>query len=240
MRTIGVTREDTGVEAGEEDSFRTHLRASPMARTDSIPIGKKGKLAVMASGRGSDFEAIVEASEKGEVSYEVSLLICNNPSAFVIERAKQHSIPYVIVDHRGKDRTEFDGEIDDVLRETGVDLVALAGFMRILSPEFVKRWEDRIINIHPSLLPSFPGAHAHRDAIDYGVKVSGLTIHFVDEKTDHGPIIFQYPVNVRADDTEETLSLRILEKEHYWYPRIIDMVMKGRVKRVGRKVEILE
>ncbi len=157
----------------------------------------------------------------------------------MIERAKTHSIPYVIISHKGRDREDFDMEMDQVLRSADIDLVVLAGFMRILSDRFVELWRDRILNIHPALLPSFPGAHPHRDVLDYGAKITGLTIHFVDESMDGGPIIFQYPVSVEDDDTEASLELRILEKEHEWYPLIIDRVVKGEYFRKGRRVTSL-
>ncbi|MFO8051952.1 MAG: phosphoribosylglycinamide formyltransferase [Thermoplasmatota archaeon] len=214
------------------------ITTGKMSALDEKREKNKKRIAVLASGRGTDFQAIVDASESGEVHLNIALLICNNSDAYVIDRAKEHSIPYVVIDHRNRKRQEFDKEIDDLLRKENIDLVVLAGFMRILSRWFVVRWRDRIINIHPSLLPSFPGAHAHRDALEYGVKVTGLTIHFVDEEVDHGPIIFQYPVMIFDDDDEESLSGRILKEEHKWYPRIIQWIVDGRVKRDGRKVRV--
>jgi phosphoribosylglycinamide formyltransferase-1 len=199
----------------------------------------KGRIAVLASGRGSDFQSIVDAVEVGKVTYEVALLICNEPGAFVIERAKTHSIPFVIISHKGREREDFDVEMDQVLRSAKIDIVVLAGFMRILSDRFVDLWRDRILNIHPALLPSFPGAHPHRDVLDYGAKITGLTIHFVDESMDGGPIIFQHPVLVDDEDTEASLELRVLEKEHEWYPLIIDRVVKGEYFRKGRRVTSL-
>ncbi len=225
------------IEDDDNDGMsKTITRPSPMGSTNIGSRTKKGRVAVLASGRGSNFQAMIDAIERGEVSYEISTLICNTPDAFAIDRAKKHSIPYVVIDHRGKDRESFDMEIHEVLIGSGTDLIVLAGFMRILSPGFVDLWRDRIINIHPALLPSFPGAHAHRDALEYGVKVTGLTIHFVDEDMDKGPIIFQHPVEVRDDDTEDTLSMRVLEMEHHWYPRIIDKMILRKVHRIGRKV----
>ncbi|MGA1793769.1 MAG: phosphoribosylglycinamide formyltransferase [Thermoplasmatota archaeon] len=201
-------------------------------------VPTRPRIAVLASGRGTDFQAIVDANGRGEVDLDIALLVCNVPDAFVIQRAKDHAIPYVVIEHKGKIREDFDKEIDEVLVENGIGLVVLAGFMRVLSSWFVSRWRDKIINIHPALLPSFPGAHAHRDALEYGVKVTGLTIHFVDEDVDHGPIIFQYPVEVLDDDDEETLSQRVLEQEHIWYPRVIEWIAEGKVSRKGRKVTI--
>ncbi|MEA3558829.1 MAG: phosphoribosylglycinamide formyltransferase [Candidatus Thermoplasmatota archaeon] len=203
------------------------------------PEAKRGKkIAIMASGRGSDFQAIIDSNERGDVNLDIAILVCNNKDAFVIERAKKHSIPYVIMDHRGRARDDYDREIDEILTRSGIELIVLAGFMRILSPWFVLKWKDRIINIHPALLPSFPGAHAHRDALEYGVKFTGLTIHFVDEDVDHGPIIFQYPVKILDNDDEGSLSKRVLCKEHEWYPKVIQWIVDGRVRREGRKVRI--
>jgi phosphoribosylglycinamide formyltransferase-1 len=199
-------------------------------------INECKKIAVMASGRGTDFQAIVDAVEAGRVSFRVSLLICNVADAFVIERAKKHSIPYVIISHKDKEREDFDMEMDRTLKTSGIDLVVLAGFMRILSDKFVRLWRDKIVNIHPALLPAFPGSHAHRDALDYGVKLTGLTIHFVDETMDGGPVIFQQAVPVMDDDTVQSLSNRVLEKEHEFYPLVIDDVVKGKYSRKGRKV----
>ena len=212
------------------------MKSSVKAATESRKKVRTRKIAVLASGRGTDFQAIVDAAEAGKVSYDVALLICNEPKAFVIERAKKHSVPYVIISHKGRKREEFDMEIHRVLESAGIELVVLAGFMRILSDGFVDLWRDRIVNIHPALLPSFPGANAHRDALEYGVKITGLTIHFVNETMDGGPVIFQYPVPLEDDDTEETLSMRILEKEHEYYPLIIDKVVKGEYVRKGRRV----
>jgi len=207
----------------------------PLAAVEGRVLSGPFRVSVLASGRGSDLQALIDAKERGEVSYEISLVICNVPGAMAIERAKKHGIPHLVMDHRGRDREEFDKEMTAALESCGTDLIVLAGFMRILSPWFVRRWKDRIINIHPALLPSFPGAHAHRDALSYGVKVTGLTIHFVDEDVDHGPIIFQLPVAVMDDDTEESLSARVLMEEHIWYPRIVQWMAEGKVRRLGRR-----
>lgn len=207
----------------------------------SVSAGKDGvkvkkRIGILASGRGSDFQAIVDAVESGKVDYEIAILVCNNSNAFAIERARKHSIEHAIIDHKGKEREEFDREMSKTLSDAGCDLVVLAGFMRILSPWFVNEWKNRIVNIHPALLPSFPGAHAHRDALEYGVKVTGLTIHFVDEEMDGGPIIFQTSVEVLDDDTEDSLGARVLEREHHFYPVIIQQVIDGRFVIEGRKV----
>jgi phosphoribosylglycinamide formyltransferase-1 len=201
----------------------------------------KGRaIGVLASGRGSDFQAIIDAVERKDLDAEIAVLVCDNPKAAALDRARKHGIPAVLIEKGGLDSDEFCSRIDTALTEHRVDLVVLAGFMRILSASFVSRWRDRLINIHPSLLPSFPGAHAHRDALAHGVKMTGLTVHFVDERVDHGPIIFQYPVEVLEGDDEETLSRRVLMQEHLWYPKVIGWVLDGKVRVEGRHVHVSE
>lgn len=233
--SMGSVSSVEGEVLGEYPSF---LETSEMAKVTPPEQLVGGLVAVLASGRGSDFQALVDAAERGEADLRISLLICNVPGAPVIERAERHGIPHVVIDHRNRTREDFERELHTVLVGRGIGLVVLAGFMRVLSPWFVSRWRDRIVNIHPALLPSFPGAHAHRDVLDHGVKVTGLTIHYVDEDVDHGPIIFQWPVRVYDNDTEESLSRRVLVEEHRWYPRIIQAIVDGRVRRIGRRVTI--
>ena len=197
------------------------------------------KLAVLCSGRGTDLQSIIDAIKRGEVQAEISIVITDKPNVKALERAEIAGIKNICIDRKTFDnRADFESELLKNL--AGVDLVILAGFMRILSPEFVKHFTGRLMNIHPSLLPSFKGAHAHRDALAYGVKVSGCTVHFVDEGTDSGPIILQAAVEVKDDDTEETLSARILEQEHIIYPKAIQLFVEGRLKIEGRHVKILE
>lgn len=198
------------------------------------------KVGVLASGRGTDFQSLVDARDRGELGVELVVLVCNVPGAPVLERAKKAAIPAVVIDHRpfGKDREEFEGEVVKVLKEKRVDLVVFAGFMRLVTPYFVREFPMRIINIHPSLLPAFPGAHAHRDALAAGAKISGCTIHFVDASVDGGPIILQKAVAVRDDETEETLSARILEQEHIFLPLAVRLFAEGRLKVEGRRVRI--
>ena len=197
------------------------------------------KLAVLCSGRGTDLQSIIDAIKRGDLNAEISVVITDKPNVPALERAEKAGIKNICVDRKNfADRADFETELLKNLE--GVDLVVLAGFMRILSPNFVRRYEGRLMNIHPSLLPSFPGAHAHRDALNYGVKISGCTVHFVDEGTDSGPIILQAAVEVHEDDTEETLSARILEQEHIIYPQAIKLFVEGRLKIVGRQVKILE
>jgi len=196
-------------------------------------------IGVLASGRGTDFQSIVDAVEAGELNVKIAVLVYNNPDAYVKVRAERAGIPAVFVDHRKKKREVFEREVVGVLKRYGVELVVLAGFMRLLTPYFISEFRNRIINIHPALLPSFPGTHAHRDALNYGVKVSGCTVHFVDEHMDAGPIIIQRCVPVFEDDTEDTLSARILEEEHKALPLAIRLYSEGRLRIEGRRVRIL-
>lgn len=197
------------------------------------------KLAVLCSGRGSDLQSIIDSIQRGELQAEISIVITDKPKVQALERAEKAGIKNVCVDRKLFDnRADFEAEILKNLGE--IDLVVLAGFMRILSPDFVKKFAGRLMNIHPSLLPAFPGAHAHRDVLAYGVKISGCTVHFVDEGTDSGPIILQAAVEVKDDDTEETLAARVLEQEHIIYPKAIKLFVEGKLKIDGRKVKILE
>ena len=197
------------------------------------------KLAVLCSGRGTDLQSIIDAIKAGTLQAEISIVITDKPNVKALERAELAGIKNICVDRKKfDDRADFETELLKNL--AGIDLVVLAGFMRILSPEFIKHFTGRLMNIHPSLLPSFPGAHAHRDALAYGVKVSGCTVHFVDEGTDSGPIILQAAVEVKDGDTEETLSARILEQEHIIYPKAIQLFVEGRLKIEGRHVKILD
>ncbi len=200
---------------------------------------KKLRIGVLASGRGSNFQAIIDRVESGDLPVEIAVLVCNNPDAGAIERARRHGIPWKYIDHRGKPREEFEKEIIEVLDSHGVELVVLAGFMRILTPLFVNHYPNRIINIHPALLPSFPGTHAQKDALEYGVKVSGCTVHFVNTDVDGGPIIIQRCVPVLEDDTVETLAARILKEEHRALPEAIKLFAEGRLRVEGRRVKIL-
>ncbi len=197
------------------------------------------KLGVLCSGRGTDLQSIIDAIQRGELDAEISIVLTDKPNVMALERAAKAGIKNICVDRKQfASRADFEAELLKNLY--GVDLVVLAGFMRILSPEFVRRYEGRLMNIHPSLLPAFPGAHAHRDVLAYGVKISGCTVHFVDEGTDSGPIILQAAVEVRDDDTEETLSARVLEQEHIIYPKAIKLFVEGKLKIEGRHVKILE
>jgi phosphoribosylglycinamide formyltransferase-1 len=197
------------------------------------------KIGVLASGRGSNFQSIIDEIASQRLKAEIVLLITDNPSAFAIERAKKHGIEYLVIlskEHRSRD--EFFVKIAEELKKRDVGLVILAGFMRIVGKPLIDAFPNRIMNIHPALLPSFPGLHGQRQAIAYGVKISGCTVHFVDEGMDTGPIIIQAAVPVLQNDTEETLSERILRYEHKIYPEAIRLFSEGKIEIEDRKVRI--
>lgn len=199
-------------------------------------MNKKLRLGVLVSGRGTNLQAIIDSIQRGELSAEIVIVISDNPNAMALERARMANIPTAYV-KPGK-KSEFEAEIIRILEENNVELIVLAGFMRILSPNFVNHFPLRIINIHPSLLPSFPGLEAQRQALEYGVKITGCTVHFVNELVDAGPIILQEAVSVYDDDTVESLSNRILEKEHKILVEAIRLFGENRLKVVGRRVFI--
>ncbi|MCI6158459.1 MAG: phosphoribosylglycinamide formyltransferase [Selenomonadaceae bacterium] len=200
----------------------------------------KEVLGVLCSGRGTDLQSIIDAIGRGEVHAKLALVLTDKPDAYALKRAENAGIPAACVNRKEyDDRESFERELVRRLQAAGVTLVVLAGFMRILTPYFVRQFPHRIMNIHPALLPSFPGAHAHRDVLAYGVKVSGCTVHFVDEGTDSGPIILQAAVPVLEGDTEETLSARVLEQEHKIYPQAIELYCEHRLNIDGRHVHIL-
>jgi phosphoribosylglycinamide formyltransferase-1 len=195
---------------------------------------KKTRLAVLVSGSGTNLQAIIDACIP---SVEIVLVLSNNPEAYALERAKKHGIPVEVADHRRyPDREEYDKHLLKVLESYRVDLIALAGFMRILSPFFVKAYKNRIINIHPALLPSFPGIHSAKQALESGVKYTGCTVHFVDEGVDTGPIILQAAVPVYDDDDEASLLERIHKEEHRIYPEAIDLIACGEFTIEGKRV----
>jgi phosphoribosylglycinamide formyltransferase-1 len=198
------------------------------------------RIGVLISGRGSNLKALIEAQKRGELGGEIAVVVSNVESAPGLEHARRAAIAAVVRDHRGRPREEFDAEIVSVLREHGVELVCLAGFMRLLSPVFVRAFPARILNIHPALLPAFPGLDAQRQAFEHGVKVSGATVHLVDEGLDSGPIVAQEAVPVRSDDTAESLAARILQAEHRLYPRAVRLVLNGRWRVEGRRVIVEE
>jgi len=201
---------------------------------------EKIALAVLASGRGSNFEAVQDAIERGELPAEIRVLICDKEGAPVLEKARRRGIETrLVMREHFPDREAFEKEMVNICRKHRVDAVVLAGFMRVLGPTFVNAFPLRILNIHPSLLPAFPGLNAQRQALEYGVKISGCTVHFVDNGVDSGPIILQQAVPVLDGDDEDCLADRILEYEHRLLPRAIRLMVEGRLQVVGRKVVIL-
>jgi len=197
------------------------------------------KIGVLASGSGSNLQSIIDNSERGVLPIEIACVVSNNVAAFALERARKHGIPALHIDHRiFTGREAYDAALVETLHEYGVELVVLAGFMRIITPVLLDAFPSAVMNIHPALLPAFPGLHAQRQAIDYGVKVSGCTVHFVDAGTDTGPIIIQAAVPVMEGDTEETLSARIVTEEHSIYPEAIRLFAEGRLKVEGRTVVV--
>ncbi len=197
-------------------------------------------IAVFASGRGTNFSAVIKAVKKGKIKASLSLLVCDNPQAGAIGRARRAGIKAVLVKREDfSSKEDFETKIIGHLEENKIDLIVLAGFMRILSTGFVSKYRNRILNIHPAILPAFKGACAIKDAFDYGVKVTGVTVHFVDEKMDHGPAILQKALKVEEDDTPESLEEKIHKIEHRLYPQAISLYAQGRLRLEGRKVKIL-
>ncbi|AKB12839.1 MAG: phosphoribosylglycinamide formyltransferase [Methanosarcina thermophila] len=199
------------------------------------------KIAVLVSGRGSNLQAIIDSIEKGYIkNAEINVVISNKANAYALERARIHGISTVFLDPEKYDRDEYDKAILNILNQYDTDLLLLAGYFRILGNEIIEAYRNRIMNIHPSLLPAFKGLHAQRQAFEYGVKVAGCTVHFVDEGLDSGPIILQKCVPVIPGDTEETLTNRILEQEHIIYPEAVKLFTEGKLKIEGRNVVILD
>ncbi len=197
-------------------------------------------IAVFASGEGTNFQAIIDAIRAGEIEVNLTLLICDRPDAYAIVRAKEAGIKHILVERKNfKSRGDFNCEIIKYLEKEKIDLIVLAGFMWLLSEDFVKKYPNKILNIHPALLPSFKGAEGIKEAFNYGVKLTGVTVHFVDEELDHGPIILQKEVVVEENDTEESLAEKIHKEEHKLYPKAIKLFVEGKIKIEGRKVKIL-
>jgi phosphoribosylglycinamide formyltransferase-1 len=201
---------------------------------------KKVKVGVLVSGRGSNLQAIIDNIEQGFLSAEIAVVISDQADAFALERARKHHIPAIQVSSKGYKgkREEYDALLVKELQEHGVELVCLAGFMRIITNTLVNAFPDRIMNIHPALLPSFPGLHVQKAAIEHGVKFSGCTVHFVDEGMDTGPIIIQAVVPVLDNDTEDALSARILKQEHRIYSRAIQLFAEGKLTVKDRRVSV--
>ena len=207
-------------------------------------------LIVLISGRGSNLQAIINSIEAGRLSAKILCVISDKPDAYGLQRARDHGIEAIVVDYkkikedvRANDYSPLQGYEDqllDVLKQYNPDLICLAGYMRIVGPKIISTFKNKIINIHPALLPAFPGLHSQKQALDHGVKISGCTVHFVDEGCDTGPVILQKAVPVLENDTEESLSKRILEQEHVAYPEAIRLIAEGRVRIEGGKAKISE
>ena len=199
--------------------------------TSPLPVG------ILVSGSGTNLQAVIDQQEEGNLPIEIKLVISNVKTAFALERAARHGIDSRYISHKNFDSREaFDLEVTRMLEEKGVELVILAGFMRLLSSKFVAHWKFHLINIHPSILPAFPGLHAQRQAVEYGVKLSGCSVFFIDEGVDSGPLIIQAAVPVLPEDTEATLSARILKEEHRILPQAIRWIAEGSVRIEGRQV----
>ena len=199
---------------------------------------ERGRVGILISGRGSNMVALVQAMRGGRIAADPAVVLSNVADAPGLEKARELGVPTEIVEHRGLTREAHDRKVIDLLRSHRVDLVCLAGYMRLLSPAFVDAYRNRILNVHPALLPAFPGLEAQQQALAHGVKVSGCTVHFVDEACDHGPIVLQASVPVRETDTVDDLSLRILEQEHRIYAEAVSLFFDGRLEVEGRRVRI--
>jgi phosphoribosylglycinamide formyltransferase-1 len=195
----------------------------------------KRRVAILISGRGSNMAALIEAAREKDYPAEIALVVSNRAEAGGLEKAKASGIPALVIESRpfGKDRAAFERALEAVLGQYRIELICLGGFMRLFTAEFVRRWYGKMLNIHPSLLPSFPGLDPHGQALNAGVKISGATVHFVIPQTDSGPIVMQGAVAVRDDDTAETLAARILEVEHRIYPEALRLLAGGRLKLDG-------
>ena len=200
-------------------------------------MSEPGRVGILISGRGSNMVALLDAMEAGRIAAVPALVLSNRPGAAGLETAAARGVPTAVLSHRKiKPREVHEQSVIDCLREHQVDLVCLAGYMRLLSPLFVQAFPGRILNIHPSLLPAFPGLDAQQQALEYGVKKAGCTVHFVDDECDHGPIVLQATVPILDDDTDESLSARILEQEHRVYPEAVSLFFQGRLSIAGRVV----
>jgi phosphoribosylglycinamide formyltransferase-1 len=199
-------------------------------------MAKMHRLGILLSGRGSNFMAIADNVAAGQIPAEIAVVISNRPNAPGLEEAERRGLPARMIPSKGLEREQYDRQVVEVLQEREVDLVCLAGFMRLLSPYFVSAFPNRILNIHPSLLPAFPGLDAQRQALEYGVKMTGCTVHFVDENLDAGPIVIQSAIPVLDEDTPDTLSARILNEEHRIYSEAINIVLSDGWRIEGRRV----
>jgi len=210
-----------------------------MPEADGIRTARVVRLGVLVSGRGSNLQAILDAIADHRLSATVTVVVSDREKALALDRAQASGIPTIVLSPKAfPTREAFDVQLVNVLRDSGVDAVVLAGYMRIITPTLLRAFPHRVINIHPSLLPAFPGLNAQRQALEHGVKVAGCTVHFVDEQVDNGAIILQASVPVLEDDTEDTLSQRILEQEHRLLPQALQLYAEGRLTIHGRRVSI--
>jgi len=197
-------------------------------------------IAVLCSGSGTNLQAIIDSVKSGYIPANIALVVSDNSSAFAITRAKSANIETLVLNSKDfKTREDFDKEVVKNLKKKNIGLVVLAGFMRLLSPYFIKEYKNKIMNIHPALLPAFKGTHGIKDSLEYGVKVTGPTVHFVDDKLDNGSIILQRTIEVKDDDTEESLLERVHKEEHKIYPEAVRLFVEGRLKIEGRRVKIV-
>jgi len=204
-----------------------------------MPTKRKLRLGILASGSGSNLQSLIDQCQAQRIDAEIVLVLSNNPDSRALQRAEQAGLNQTCINHRDfSDRQSFDQAVVAALHAADVELVVLAGFMRIISEVFLAAFPQRIINIHPSLLPAFPGLHVQQKALDYGARFSGCTVHFVDGGVDTGPIIAQAVVPILAGDTEASLSARILQQEHKIYPHVIQLIAAGQVMVTGRQVQI--
>lgn len=202
-------------------------------------MGRQLPIGVLISGSGTNLQSIIDGIEAQALDAKIEVVLSNKANAYGLVRAKQHNLFTAVLDHKSfVSREAYDHAVVEILRRSGVELVVLAGFMRLLSPVFIEAYSNRIMNIHPALLPAFPGLHVQRRALEHGVRFSGCTVHFVNQECDEGPIIIQAVVPVFPDDTEEALAARILKQEHRIYPRAIQLYAQGKLRIVGRKVLI--
>ena len=199
---------------------------------------KKLRIGVLASGNGTDLQSIIDASDDKRIKSNISVVISDKKDAYALKRAEKHEIPQYFIDPKNKTVEEHENEINKILTNKNIDLIIGAGYMKILSPSFVKKWYKKMINIHPAILPSFKGANGQGDAFEYGVKISGCTTHFIDEHMDHGPIILQAAVLVKPGDDKNSLAERILKVEHQILPRTIQLFEENCLTIKDRKVEI--
>jgi len=198
-------------------------------------------IAIFCSGNGTNLQAIINSQKKGHIKAEIKVVVSDVPDCYAITRAKDAGIKILVVERKNfKTKKDFEAEILKALKKENIDLIVLAGYMRMLSGDFIMAYENKILNIHPALLPSFKGTRGIKDAFEYGVKLTGPTVHFVTKDMDSGPVVLQSPVKVTEDDTEETLAAAVHEEEHKIYPRAIQLFVDGKLKIEGRRVKILD